>query len=97
MAVKVHYFGALFKKFIKIVHFLQKIYKSGLLKNALFKEALFEEHHSAFNFICPHFEKNNEAVDHNVAGKNNENGETDETDYVDENAIDTTVTMLLSK
>ena len=60
-------------------------------------EALFEEHHSAFNFICPHFEKNNEAVDHNVAGKNNENGETDETDYVDENAIDTTVTMLLSK
>ena len=30
-------------------------------------------------------EKNNEALDHNDAGKNNENGETDD---VDENAID---------
>ena len=39
-------------------------------------------------FACPHFEKNNEAVDHNNTGKNNENGETDETDNVAENAID---------
>ena len=48
----------------------------------------FEEHHSAFNFVGPHFEKNNEAADHNDAGKKNENGETDETDFVDENTID---------
>ena len=54
-------------------------------RSALLKSALFEEHHSAFNFVCPHFEKNNEAVDYNDGGKNNENGETDD---VHENAID---------
>ena len=59
-------------------------YKSALLKSALFQGALFEEHHSAFHFVCPHFEKNNEAVGHTEASKNNENGETDD---VDENAI----------
>ena len=63
-------------------------YKSALLRSALFWGALFEEHHSAFNFVCPHFEKNIEAVDNNDAGKNNENVENDETDDVDENAID---------
>ena len=50
------------------MHFLQN--------SALLKSALFEEPQSSFHFVCPHFEKNYEAVDHNDAG--NENGETDD-------------------